>query len=800
MAWTNSLILGLGAMLVAVPILLHFLMQPKPKQLVFPAMRFLKKRQQANRSRLRLRHLLLLFMRCLLIGLVVLALAGPTVASREFGQWLTVGGIGFSGLIVGLILLASFLMPRKNWLLIGILAFLFAGHLIYGGWSAMQLLNSENAVVLGDSQAPVAALIVLDTSPRMEYRQENRTRLEVAKEMAQWLISQFPLDSQVCVLATDNDRPFFSVDVAAASRRVETIETTFVENPAPSALAEGLQILLEAPQDRKEIYVVTDLSRQSWIGDQTKPVLRRLKENPEISLFVIDVGVERPLNFSLSSLELSGEEITPNSNFQLSTQVSRIGDAAQRTVKMVIEKPDATRPVVRDGAAVFPEETLEEQSTSINIRENGSARVPFQFSKPLPAGTYHGRLEIEGEDGLSIDDQRHFTIRVRPAWQILVAHPDNVSPRNLLSTIAPSINQELRPSVYECTVVPQSELATYTDLSKFDGIFLLNPKPISENGWQNLDSYVTNGGGLAICLGNNAAQGAFADPRFLTDNAKKLLTGTLSQQWLNEERDLFLSPQDLSHPLFKTFRDNETGMLWNRFPVFLHWGIESDDQFGQLPTQTLLSYSNREPALIERRIGSGRVLVMTTPITERAVEQDRRVWNELFVGKFLPAWMLVRAMTAYLVQNDEETLNVAVGQIARIDNDLRQYPEVYQVFSPRADKPPTTVNAIKGQLKYRFTDYPGQYRLKGVFDDKPVVRGFSANLPESATDLTRIELDELDAILGPDRYQLARQKNEIQRQQGTTRRGEEFYPVLLLMMLVVFAVEYLMSNRFYQTR
>ena len=258
----------------------------------------------------------------------------------------------------------------------------------------------------------------------------------------------------------------------------------------------------------------------------------------------------------------------------------------------------------------------------------------------------------------------------RSSWHT----PENVSPRNLLSTIAPSINQELGSSVYECTVVPQSELAGYTNLSKFDGVFLLNPTPLSENGWQNLEKYVTDGGGLAICLGNNAARGAFADPRFLTDTAKKLLTGELGQQWLNVERDLFLSPRDLAHPLFKSFRDNETGMLWNRFPVFLHWGIEPDDKFDELPTQTLLTYSNREPALIERRIGAGRVLVMTTPITERAVEQDRRVWNELFVGKFLPAWMLVRAMTAYLVQNEMESLNVAVGQVASFNNDLRQYP------------------------------------------------------------------------------------------------------------------------------
>ncbi len=174
------------------------------------------------------------------------------------------------------------------------------------------------------------------------------------------------------------------------------------------------------------------------------------------------------------------------------------------------------------------------------------------------------------------------------------------------------------------------------------------------------------------------------------------------------------------------------------------------------------------------------------------------VWNELFQRKFLPAWMLVRGLTSYLVQDDVASLNITIGQIATFKNDLRKYPEVYNVFTPRADKPPTLVTSINSEIKYRFTDYPGQYRLKGV--QSPVLRGFSVNLPESSTDLQRMELDELDGILGPDRYQLATQKDEIQRQQGTTRRGQEFYPLLMLMLLVVFGVEYLMSNRFYQSR
>ena len=367
MTWANGLMVGLGGLLIAVPLVLHLLMQPKPKKMVFPALRFLKERQHASRSRLRLRHLLLLLMRCLLIALLALALAGPTVASREYGNWLTLGGIGFSGLIVGLVLLAAYFRPKRNWLLIGILAALLLGHIGYGGWSATKLLGSEHGEILGDGGAPIAALIVIDSSPRMQYRQENQTRFQVAQEFAQWLISQFPADSQVCVLATDNDVPFFSVDVAAATRRVNTLETTYVENPIPAALAEGLQILEAAPQDRKEIYVITDSTKQSWTGENAKPVLRRLKNNPGMSLFVIDVGTENPTNFALSSIDLSSSEIAQNGDFSVSTQINRIGGAAQRSVKMLIEKPDPTRPVVRDGKTVFPSETLAEQTQTVDV-------------------------------------------------------------------------------------------------------------------------------------------------------------------------------------------------------------------------------------------------------------------------------------------------------------------------------------------------------------------------------------------------------------------------------------------------
>jgi hypothetical protein len=799
MTWANLSILGVGAALIAIPIILHFLMQPKPKEMIFPAMRFLKQRQVSNRSRMRVRHFLLLLMRCLLIGLVAVALAGPSVASNEFGDWITLGGIGVSGLIVGIILLFSLLRARANWLLVGILGGLFLGHLIYGAWAANKLLGSESAQLLGDDQAPVAALILFDTSPRMEYRHENQTRLEKAQETGQWLVSQFPDDSQVCVSATDNDRPFFSVDVAAAQRRIETLQTSFSGSSIPTSLLEGLQILEKAPQERKEIYVVTDLTRQSWAGENPKPIIKRLEKMVGASLFVVDVGVENATNFGLTRLKLSDVEINGNGRLVVTTEIQRAGPAAQRTATMTIEKHEPPLPVVRDERTLFPNSTFDGQTVTKEIRENSSVPLKFTFSDPLDLGTYHGRVEIEGQDGLEIDDIAYFTIRVGQIKKALVVHPSNVNPRVMESLLAPQDKIDAGTARFECETITQSEFQARESLEVYDVVYLLNPRPIEDSNWQRLEGFVQNGGGLGIFLGHNAVESGSAHPGFTTPAAQRVLAGNLEQPWFNEDPDLFLSPKELNHPVFRLIRNIETAVLWNRFPVFMHWGIGPDENIAELPTQVLLRFGNREPAVIERTIGSGRVLVMTTPITEYGFVEDRPSWNSLLTGNPVPAFLLLDGMASYLVQSDTASLNINVGQTAAFDNNLREYPEGYQVFSPQPSKPPTRLNTVDDQIRYRFVDHPGHYRLKGVFNQNVMLRGFSANLDPSASDLTRLEPDQLDTFLGQDRYQLARQQDEIQRQQGTTRRGQEFYPLVVLMMLVVLAVEYLMSNRFYGT-
>src|SRR5215210_2457636 len=118
-----------GAALIAVPIVLHLIMRREVQRLKFPALRFVQQRRNMNQHRLRLRHLLLLALRCAIIAFLAFALARPTLRGSGSG---------------------------------------------------------------GKEGAPPATAFVFDNSLRMQYEQDGKTRLGKAKELAAWMMNQLP--------------------------------------------------------------------------------------------------------------------------------------------------------------------------------------------------------------------------------------------------------------------------------------------------------------------------------------------------------------------------------------------------------------------------------------------------------------------------------------------------------------------------------------------------------------------------------------------------------------------------------
>lgn len=779
-----NLSLLLGGVLVSAPIILHLAMRQRPKTMVFPAVQFLRQRRESNSTRLRLRHWLLLFLRCLAIAAVVVALARPRVASARVGDWVTLGGLSAVTLALAGVAVFAAATRRSKAIVYG-----FAGGAAAAALAGIVLLASalgaSSGVAIGDRQAPGAAVLVFDTAPRMQYRNNNQTRLEAARDTALWLLRQFPFDSQVAVLEARPQPPVFSLDLAAAKKAIERLAPTGVPRPLTEVLIDAIELAKTSELKRREVFVFTDLSQAAWPSDDVAAVRRALSEAEDVALYVIDVGAEQPMNVGLGPLSLSGQTLTKNSPLQVDADVFSLGMSGERTVELLLEESDASRPTIRDGQLLLPAAHPRGREI-VTIAPGEATRVSFQI-QGLELGVHHGVVRLTGQDGLPADDERHFTIDVRQAWPVLVVEPRGGTARFLVEAIAPYELRQTGQASFECHTIEPADLLNQ-ELTNFAAVCLLDPGPLTPDVWQRLHEYCTAGGSLGVFLGHNA------DPpsSFHDEAAQAVLPGRLERQWRTASRDVFLAPSSYDHPALVEFRSLSTSVPWSSFPVFRYWQIAPLDA----DARALIPFNQANPAVIEQPIGKGRVVTFATPISDPARPAGRQTWNELPTGENAwPYFVLVNELMRYLVESDAARLNYATGEIAALGQQPQRDPEIYQLFTPNAE--PQEIAARGDRLSIRFTENPGAYRLKGNRGG-PVVRGFSVNLPPEATELRRVESTRLDEVLGEDRYQFARDRDQIELSVGEARAGREFYPTLLVLLAGALAMEQLLANRFYR--
>src|SRR5436309_4282189 len=173
-----------GLALAGVPILVHLIMRQKPKQLPFPAFRFLRQRHLINRRKMPLQHLLLLLLRAGLIAALCLALARP----RVYSERVSVG-----------------------------------------------------------TERPVAAALVFDTSPRMEYAVGGQTRLDDAKRQARELIEEMADGSRVAVLDSGEEGGAdFLPNRDLAKARLDALRVRPAGPPVNRAIDSALRLLQQA--------------------------------------------------------------------------------------------------------------------------------------------------------------------------------------------------------------------------------------------------------------------------------------------------------------------------------------------------------------------------------------------------------------------------------------------------------------------------------------------------------------------------------------------------------------------------
>ncbi|MDA7950608.1 MAG: BatA and WFA domain-containing protein [Pirellulaceae bacterium] len=776
MALLHSSLLLFGSLAVIIPLVLHFLMRKQPKVLTFPALQFLQKTKVNYSQRMQVRHWLLLLLRMLLILILAAALARIRTDSILWGDWLFVGILAGLVLVCGVCLLLVWHLqkiPALRWVLLG-LTILLLGITLLKGWETA----SKGSNKLEQARAvPVAAALVFDTSPRMGYQSANETRLQRGQVLGREILAKLPPESAVAILEPRDEPALFSPDRSAAGRTIDRLRPYPAATDLSLTISEAVRALKDQPQAVKEIYLFSDMTEGAW-GDHEDRFWKQELAEEGIHLYILDVGEENPQDIKLEKVELFTEQLSQGDPLKIQATVTSVAKEATFAIELYLESTDPTYPFVEDDLLKRPPPVLKSRQ-EITLAAGQKKIIDLSPVTIHELGEHHGFLKVTAADGLAWDNVSFFSFVVNEPWPVLLVAPDDVSTTFMERVLVP----DSRSRRFQTTKIDQARLLDHS-LSAYRGVLMVDPVGLDETQWQLLHDYLESGGQVVLFLGRNATRESFNSPA-----AQQLLPAKLDMKRKLVE-PIYLVPQMAEQKMFAPLLPYAGSFHWQDFPVWNHWQmVEPNEQ-----TRILIRFSDGRPALVERPVGEGNLLLWTTPISETNKIAFSRRWNEFATSLGPGVFVLLNEMMRYQIQESRESLQSFLLQPLTLANLADKYPQQYTHFFP--DGTTAQVTAEEERLLISSFDQPGIHYLKGSFDG-PFRRGFSLNYPSYASNLTRLTPEERKSLIASDYITEVKSVQSLERVVDTVRQGKEFYPFFAGLLPLFLALEYLMGAFFY---
>ena len=799
----QALLFGLA--FAAIPLVLHLMMKSKPKKVLFPALRLIQMRKKTNTRRLQLRHIWLLLLRTLLLALLVLAIARPSLPAANYGlSWtelLTFGGIIAAGI-------GAYYWLQRKWKqqslpnhelrykrtvlrggtggAIALLTLLLVG-LPYGKRIAAEI-SGESASELSQN-VPVAAVFLFDSSLSMDYRLENKTRLEEARGIAAAHLSSLPTSSRVCITdSADNREMVFQGDLISAGARIDAIKT----HPGSSKLNARLSVALGLQNDDRkrvqeelgissedadaadgfvrEIYIFTDFARSAWqLGNAN--LKAKLDAMPWVHAYFIDVSVDNPINVGVTDLRLSQQSVTRGQRTELSADIAGTGVDGLRTAELYINDETGT-PVLKE-------------KRTVKLNEGAASRVSFSLLAP-DRDFVQGEVRLVSSDPFVGDDVRYFTAGLNQPPRVLLLGDSWIEARFLSKVLAPDDFVKQGAAPHQVTYRSMQDVGTI-DFAKYNIICMVNARAPETELWGRLKKFVSRGGGLAVFLGNSEINPA----NYNSAEAQEILPATLSAAVRFFKGPFIVDLQNTQHPLFRRIVDNSTERAeFSGVEYTSGWVVEP------MPTaRVLASYNNERalPAWLDITVGEGQTVMFTNGMDN--IGDNDKAWSDLTgVGTFM---RVSYELMHYLGHYADGSFNWISGQdpIVRFDRD--QVQEKYLLAKPSLQQLPGQIPKEQNFVVLTDANAVGHYRFSSGTGENAFVSGFSTNSDDSESDFTQVTDGELTTLLGEDRYTRAREIEELDRAVQNSRLGREVFPLLMVLVVLFFIGEHIVANHFY---
>jgi hypothetical protein len=681
-----------GLVLAGLPIIVHLVMRQKPRQLPFPAFRFLKRRLHVNQRRMRLQHLLLLALRIGLIAALCLALVEPKV---------------------------------------------------------------RTSAAPGKVDQPVAAVFLIDTSPSMEYKDGDEMRLTVACGLAEKVLDQMDPRSRVAVLdcgddpKTDTDQ---ATEITKARARVKSLTTRPASYPVNAHIARAYGILeslgAKDPTAPRLLYIFSDRTRNAW-----SDALKTEELPPYVRAVFVDVGVDEPHDLAIDRIEVVPAVADPGQEVQVSITVRCTGRQRKNRLSWQIDNdPNAEQ---QPSATDFELAGGKERTFAYKIPKAPplppqTRTAAFQITARLALPDSLTFNDTRSATFLVRNRRTVLTIADDPKaaqnWHnVFAAIEKSASERG-----------EPRPlhATFKCEVVSTESTKDWQAVPDSAIVCLYQTRNPPQKLWGMLHDYVSRGGKLIIVPGGDEVQDDDV-AKFNSDGVKaELLPAKLVRfrdvSGPKKDGKALLKDFDRKHPLtapFEGWRRANVDFTQEKLrPFFTHlWEVAPVENTGQV----IMSYEKPDqPALLERDLGpSGRVLMFTIPLDNHEpdkVHPRTNIWSESSFGM-----VLVDLACVYLAGGTETgEVNFVCGKPVLVPLLTSSDEKEYQLKGPPGlTLSETKVPAPEGRLlAIPQATQPGNYSV--VREKGDTVAAFSVNIPAEESRLERVPGKEIERALG----------------------------------------------------
>jgi hypothetical protein len=706
--FVNPLFL-LGVPTAAIPVILHLIHQRRAPVYHFSTLRFLRISHQKTARRKRLYDRFLLLLRALLFALLAIGLAQP---------------------------------------------FLRSGPALLGG------------------RASTAAAVVFDRSYSMGCKAGESTRLGTAKQAAETLFDGFNSEDLVSVvttpLATDEPETRTGPNEARQFARRLTVSSGRAE--MGESLLRASQLLRESPRPNKELYVFSDMQRNSW----NIPESLRGNIDPDTPILVVDCGSGQVENLAILDVEVQGKRRVLGVPVTIEARIRNFTGKTQ--------KPKVAVYVDRQKTA---EETVEVAA---------GAETVVLFSHSFETEGPHSGFVLLPDDALEADNRRFFQVDIQTRLPVLLVRDAEPAVESLDPTFY--LSRALDPysplGLGERSIV-RADVCQVADVSErkltdYAAVFLANCREVPPPQAQALHKYVKGGGGLVIFLHESLKPDAWNE--FLKGEGEPLVPVQLvSAQGVTgaEQPPLEIREPNLEHPVLQPFK-GEARHLFRQIRVEEYIALESANAEGP---QIVLRLSNGAPLLLESEAGSGKVFLWTVAAT---TDSSNLPVNNLF----LP---LLHQSLYHLSGSPDVEREFLVGHSARLAFQSQFPVQKLKVTTPSKTEleSPVTKQGEDCLATVQETTQPGVYQASADVGDKRDIH-FVVNVDAQESDMESISEEELAKRLPSERLTVLRRPEDVQAAVRRMREGIQLWNFFLAAVVLLALTECFVANKHTLTR